>query len=86
MTSAEVREKLRGAFNVVSFRKGIFTAKRSYFYGITKPIQPYIDKVIELIPNAEIVDSGNHFHAFCGGAKSGSAKDSFYWVSFKLKD
>jgi hypothetical protein len=86
MNPSEVREKLKSVTGIVSFTKGIYTAKKSYYWGITKSGSEFADKVKAALPEAEILEHGNHYHAFCGGAKSGSAKDSYYWVTFKMKE
>ena len=52
---------------------------------MTQSAQPLVAKVTEKIPNAIIIDSGNHDHNFVGGANSGSAQDSFLWVKFTVK-
>ena len=84
MTSKEVRERLNTSFNIVSVRHGIYTAKKSYYWGVTKSGEAYADKVRELIPNAEIIEFGNHFAPFRGGARAGGPQDSYYWVKFKV--
>lgn len=63
---------------------GWFRYHVSYFYGFTKSADGLIDLVKSRVPNAQILDSGNHYHEFVGGAKSGSAKDSYLWVKFNL--
>lgn len=80
----EVREILNENFNTFSHREGIFTVKRSYYYGISQSGEKHADIVKNLIPNAEIVDYGNHYHGFVGGSKSGSPQDSYYYVKFKV--
>ena len=64
--------------------KGVFRYHQSYFYGVTKSADALVNRVKEKIPNAIIIDSGNHFHEFVGGAKSGSAQDSYLWVKFTV--
>jgi len=66
--------------------KGQFKYWSSYYWGFSKNADSLIAKVKEKIPAAVIVDSGNHFHDFVGGAKSGSAKDSYLWVTFTVAD
>jgi len=84
MKSEEVSRKLGVSPEYVRKSKGIFRYHVSYFYGIIKDAQSLINKVLLTFPEAEIIDSGNHWHKFVGGAKSGSAKDSFLWVKFKI--
>lgn len=70
-------------FKNVSLRKGVFKVKQSFFYGMFANLDEKLArKVKEVFPDAIILDKGMHWHEFVGGAKSGSAKDSFVWVTF----
>jgi hypothetical protein len=46
------------------------------------------DKLAKLvkskIPWARIIDTGDHWHAFVGGAKSGTSRDSYMYVKFEI--
>jgi hypothetical protein len=70
----------------VSKRKGQFRYWMSYYWGITASADKLVAKVKEKIPSAVITDSGNHFHGFVGSAKSGTAKDSYLWVTFTVPE
>jgi len=70
--------------DTLSVRKGIYTAKWTYFYSHGKTAEYYKKRVQEQLEGAEILEFGDHWHAFCGGAKAGSARDSYFWVTFKL--
>ena len=83
MKTKDIKIRLNDHVDVVSSRNGIYTAKRSYFFGMTKDGSNLADKVKALIPEAFIIDYGNHWHAFVGGARPGSSKDSYWWVKFK---
>ena len=65
-------------------RDGNFIAKWSYYYYCGRTPNGYATKVQAAFPTAVIVNLGDHNHSFCGGCKSGSAKDSYMWVEFKL--
>lgn len=82
LTAQEVAHKI--GTKHISKSKGIFRYWQSYYWGFTRNADKLTARVKEVFPNAEIVDSGNHFHAFVGGAKSGTAKDSYLWVKFKI--
>lgn len=82
MTTKQVSELL-GSKNV-SHRNGKFKYWSSYYYRHGKSESTLIQNVKQKIPNAVIVDSGDHFHSFVGGAKSGSPKDSYFYVYFTL--
>ena len=83
MNTKQVREVIGEIANTLSSRGGVFTAKKSYFWGFTNDGSAFADKIKNLIPSADIIDYGNHFHGFVGGAKPGSPQDSYYWVKFK---
>jgi len=83
MKTKDIKVRLNDHVDVVSFRDGTFTVKKSYYWGATKDGSNLADKVKALIPEATILDYGNHYHGFVGGAKSGSPQDSYWWVKFK---
>lgn len=83
MTTKEVSELL-GTY--VSKRKGQFKFWKSYFWGITSNADKLVDLVKTKIPNVKITGHGNHYHSFVGGAKSGSDKDSYLWVTFTIPE
>ena len=70
--------------DIVSVRKGIVTAKRSYFYRHGYSEVQMAKQVMQAFPDATIIESGDHMHAFVGGCKTGSAQDSYFWVKFSL--
>ena len=85
MTTKEIKALISHVADRVSFSKGIFTAKKTYYWGVTQSGEVFADKVIRLLaPHAEMIDYGNHFHGFVGGAKTGSGKDSYFYVTFKV--
>ena len=65
--------------------KGQFKHWSSYYWGFTATGETLVKKVKEKIPTAEITGYGNHFHGFVGG-RSGSAQDSYLWVTFTVPD
>jgi len=73
-------------FTHVSKRLGVFMVKKSYFWGLSKSGEELWNKVKEKIPNATLVEYGNNYHDFVGGAKAGSPKDSYFWVKFKIAE
>jgi hypothetical protein len=86
MKANQVKEMLSLAgihADVVSVKNGVYTAKRSYFYGGGKALDALRDGVSKM-SNLTMTDSGDHWHAFVGSAKPGSAKDSYVWVSFTI--
>ena len=85
MKFKDVKEKLNELVSTISLRSGVFTAKKSYFWGATKDGLVLADKIQSIIPEALIEDCGNHFHHFVGGAKPGSPQDSYLWCKFRIK-
>jgi hypothetical protein len=85
MNTKLVAEALKINSTHLSKRGNVYKLKKSYYWGITKSSREVLEpQVKKAFPNAEIIDSGNHFHPFVGGAKSGSSKDSYYWITFKI--
>lgn len=82
MTTKKVAELLETSENNVRKYKGVFRYHRGYFYRHGQSEKDLENHVKSKIPLATILDSGDHWHAFVGGAKSGSAQDSFLWVRF----
>ena len=86
MKATEVATKLGVKEYQVRKSKGAFRFHSSYYWGVTTGAEKLVAFVKEKLPEAVIVEFGNHFHEFVGGAKSGSAQDSFKWVTFTLPD
>jgi len=87
MTKKQLIEKLDLDENHVKASKGTFTIFRSFFYGGGKQDQmklKLIAKAHDAGVKINIIDSGSHWHAFVGGAKSGSAQDSYDYVKFEV--
>jgi hypothetical protein len=80
MKNSEIQERLSA--DTLSKKAGVYTARWGYYWGITKPSDPYADRVKERIPNATILEHGNHFAPFRGGAPVG--KQSHFWVKFTI--
>ena len=70
--------------DTLSLRGGVYIAKWSFFYTNGKSAQYFQEKVESAFPNACVIDSGKHWHSFCGGAKTGSSKYSYFWVTFRI--
>lgn len=66
---------------------GNFILRKSYFYQTTK-IESFIESIKEHLKKIEntfeIVDSGNHWVTFKGGAPI--AKQSHYWVEVSITE
>ena len=67
----------------ISKRGDIITIRKGYFYRMGQSTQSFIDKVIKAFPNAEIIDSGDHYASFRGG--SSIAQGSHWFVKFIIK-
>jgi len=84
MNTKQVRSILSDVIDTISFRDNTFTVKKSYFWGATKDGSTLAKKVEDLLPGVKVIDYGNHYHAFVGGAKPGSAQDSYLYCKFKF--
>ena len=69
-------------FDRVSLRNGVFTGRRSYFYKNGLSSDLFADKVADA--GFEVIEHGDHWAAFKGGADL--AKQSHFWVKFKVKE
>lgn len=87
MKIKEIKNIISTKFKTFSYSKkdDTFTAKKSYFWVVTMSGDHLVPAIKELFPDAEILNFGNHYRPFCGGAKSGSAKDSYYFIKFRVK-
>jgi len=75
----------------VKSSKGNFTYFKSFFSCLFSNVDEKMkDKILakakENNINIQIIDNGCHYHDFVGGAKSGSAKDSYHYVTFKIEE
>jgi hypothetical protein len=84
MNAKQIADQLGTDEKYVRKYKGQFRYHRSYFYRFGMTVDKLEKFVKEKIPTAVITDSGDHWHDFVGSAPSGSAKDSFMWVTFKV--
>ena len=66
----------------VSFYKGVWTVREGYFYRHGKSEVDLAAKVKRVLPEANVLDSGDHFAAFNGGASL--RKSSHFWVKFSV--
>jgi hypothetical protein len=82
MTATQMKSFLnaRGIHpDTLSFKKGVYTARHSYFWGITKSSQPFAEKY-ELIDGIKVTEHDNIFKAFRGEASV--ANQSHFLVRF----
>ena len=85
MSTKDIKRHLEQLFDTISCRDGVYTIKKSYYWGFTEDGSALADKVKKKLPSADILDYGNHWHPFVGGAKSGSARDSYHYCKFKVQ-
>ena len=83
MSIKEVKQAIGATADVLSVRHGVFTAKKSYYWGFADDGSQYAEKIKKLIPTAEVEVYGNHWHPFRGGAKPGTRNDSYLYCKFK---
>lgn len=76
LKTQEIQERIHA--DKCSLRKGVYTAKWSYFYTHGKTVEDYENKVKKEFPNAVITDSSNHWNAW--------PKDSWFEVRFTLSN
>lgn len=78
ITAQEVREKLQ-AEHVTKFR-GVFTYRRGFYYRLGLSAARCRDALVRKLPGAIILDYGEHYAPFRGGA--GVAENSHFYVKF----
>lgn len=86
MTIEEIRERLNEHFNVISEAAGVVTVKQSYYWGISRTGEIQKDKVLDIIPTANIIDYGNHYVRYQIGVVRGGPHDCYTYVKFTTED
>ena len=86
MTNKEIRAILQDHFGTetgaVSLHKGIWTVREGYFYRHGRSAETLVKKVQGIFPQAHIIDQGDHWANFNGGASLKAS--SHFWVQFKI--
>lgn len=67
----------------VSVRDGIYTARLGFFYTGGYTAEQFANRVRKAYPTAKILDSGEVWKAFRGGASC--AQQSHWFVKFRLE-
>ena len=81
-TINDVESMLDYQFDKISRSKGAFIARKSFFYRFDNTVDKYVDIVKKLIPNVKIIDSGEVWKPFKGGAPI--EKQSHWYVKFTV--
>jgi hypothetical protein len=66
----------------ISQKDGVYLVRKGFFYTHGKGTEDFETRVKEIFPEAIILDSGEVWKPFRGGASVG--KQSHWWVKFKL--
>jgi hypothetical protein len=84
-TGKEIRKALLGHFDSVTKKLSNhnWIARRGFYYRHGNTTEKYIEIVKKAFPNAVIVDSGEVWKAFRGGASL--ANQSHWYVEFNFK-
>jgi hypothetical protein len=80
METKDVKKLLDCNFDTISKRNGIFTARKAYFYTYGQTEQDAVNVIKIRIPSAKIIDTGDHWRPFKGGASI--ASQSHWYVKF----
>lgn len=78
---SEIKSKI-GGVDTISRKGDVITVRREYFYRMGKTSEDLVNKVKSAFPNATIVDSGDQWAPFRGGASV--ANSSHWYVKFTL--
>ena len=87
MKAYEVKDKLQiNGVTVDLIRKNddIYMIMKSFFYTLGFSASQYVEQVKKVFPDAEILDSGEIWLPFKGGALV--SNQSHWFVEFKLKE
>lgn len=84
MKAEQVAEMIGCDSNKISKSRGVFTYRVGFFYRHGGSSQIVADRLKAKIPNATIVDHGEKWVAFKGGAPL--AKQSHWWVKFTINE
>lgn len=79
LTVAEVRERI-GGIDTLSVRHGVFTARRGFFYTHGQTADLIVLHIKAGWPDAIILESGEIWKPFVGGAPT--ARQSHWFVTF----
>lgn len=86
MTSIkEARRILSESFHdkgAVSFYRGIFTIRESYFYRHGRTAEKLVAKILEALPEVKVIKSGDHYANFNKGVSL--KRSSHLWVKVRL--
>lgn len=77
-TINDVRNRLSA--DTISKRNGVFTVRMGFFYSHGRTAENLVAAVKSALPTAVILDSGEVWKAFRGGAST--ANQSHWWVTF----
>ena len=82
MKTKEIKDILGHSFDTVSKYKGVFTVRRGFFYRHGGTTDKCVNTVLLKIPGVKIVDSGEIWKAFNGGALL--KNQSHWYVKFTV--
>ncbi len=80
MTLKEIKENIYA--DSYSRKENVFTVRVSFFYRMGKTVDSLINHVLKAYPKANIIDSGEVWKPFRGGATI--AQGSHWFVKFTL--
>lgn len=80
ITKTKIREDM--GIDAVSIKGGVVTVRRAFFYTHGKTAANLVASVLAVYPTAQIIDSGESWKPFNGGAPV--SKQSHWWVKFTV--
>jgi hypothetical protein len=81
LPARQVQERISGA-DLVTLKKGVYKAFLGYFYRHGQTAEGLAAKVREAFPQAQILETGDAWKPFKGGASL--TQQSHFWVTFTL--
>lgn len=81
-TLKEIKQKLY--FDTYSVKNGVFTVRKEFFYKFGKNVGSCIEQILNVFPDAKIIEYDEVWKPFRGGASV--ANSSHWYVKFTFED
>lgn len=80
-TLKEIKQTLE--FDSYSLKNGVFTVRKGFYYRFGNSEEKFVEKILEKFPTAKIIESGEVWKPFRGGASI--ANSSHWFIKFTFE-
>ncbi len=80
--TSSIRNRLAIIADDVVVKKGVYKARKGFYYRMNGTAESFRERVKATIPEATIINYGEHWMPFRGGASLGN--QSHWWVEFTV--